>query len=158
MPEITPFQDHLTIQDVRDIISLKKALPKSLDTTDNMSVAYTICLDFSILQVQDARRKVSIQSREAIEKHLQVMVDQQLITPVTEPMEWVSSLTYYQKPDTSLHICLDPQNLNKAITQEHYKAPTLDKITHRLSGAQVFSKLDAVDSFGASILTQNLHI
>ena len=35
----------------------------------------------------------------------------------------------------------------KAIIQEHYKAPTLDEITHKLSGAKVFSKLDAKDGF-----------
>ena len=75
------------------------------------------------------------------------MVDQEIIAPVTEPMEWVSSLTYPQKPDGSLHICLDPRDLNKAIIQEHYKVPTLDEITHKLSGAKVFSKLDAKDGF-----------
>ena len=75
------------------------------------------------------------------------MVGQAIIAPVTEPTEWVSSLTYPQKQDGSLHICLDPHDLNKAIIQEHYKAPTLDEITHKLSGAKVFSKLDAKDSF-----------
>ena len=75
------------------------------------------------------------------------MADQGIITPVTEPTEWVSSLTYPQKPDGSLHICLDPKDLNKAIFQEHYKAPTLDEITHKLSRAKVFSKLEAKDGF-----------
>ena len=72
------------------------------------------------------------------------MVDQGIIAPVTEPMEWVSSLTYPQKPDGSLCICLDPRDLNK---QSYYKAPTLDEIRHKLSGAKVFSKLDAKDGF-----------
>ena len=75
------------------------------------------------------------------------MVDQEIIAPVTEPKEWVSSLTYPQKPDGSLCICLDPRDLNKAIIQEHNKAPTLDEITHKLSGAKVFSKLDVKDGF-----------
>ena len=44
-------------------------------------------------------------------------------------------------------ICLNPHDLNKAIIREHYKAPTLDEITHKLSGAKVFSKLDAKDGF-----------
>ena len=30
---------------------------------------------------------------------------------------------------------------------EHYKAPTLDEIYHRLSGTTVFSKLDVKDGF-----------
>ena len=52
-----------------------------------------------------------------------------------------------QKQDGSICICLDPCDLNKAIIQEHNKAPTLDEITHKLSGANVFSKLDAKDGF-----------
>ena len=49
--------------------------------------------------------------------------------------------------DGSLCICLDPRDLNKAIIWEHFKAPTLDEITHKLSGAKVFSKLDVKDGF-----------
>ena len=62
-------------------------------------------------------------------------------------MEWVSSLTYLQKQDSSLCICLDPCDLNKAIIREHYKAPTLDEITHKLSGVKVFSKLYMKNAF-----------
>ena len=132
---------------MRDIISLKFAFPQSFDTTGNMPGVYTIHLDPSVPPVQHACRKVPIECREAIEKLLQDMVDQKIIAPVTEPMEWVSSLTYPQKPDGSLRICLDPRDLNKAIIREHYKAPTRDEITHKLSGAKVFSKLDAKDGF-----------
>ena len=56
-------------------------------------------------------------------------------------------MTYPHKVDGSLCICLDPRDLNKAIIQEHYKVPTLHEITHKLSGAKVFSKLDAKDGF-----------
>ena len=74
-------------------------------------------------------------------------------------MEWLSSLTYPQKPDGSLHICLDPRDLNKAIIWEHYKASTLDEITHKLSGAKVFSKLDAKDGFWSiSLNTQSSYL
>ena len=112
-----------------------------------MPGGYNICLHPSIPLVPHARRKVSIECREAIETLPQNMADQEIITPVTEPMEWVSSLTYPQKPDGSLHICLDPRDLNNAIIWEHYKAATLDEITHWLSRAKIFSKLDAKDSF-----------
>ena len=106
-----------------------------------MPGVYTIHLDPSIPTVQHARRKVPTGCREAIEKLLQDMVDQGIIAQVTEPMEWVSSLTYPWKPDGSLHISLDPRDLNKASIQEHFKAPTLDEIMHKLSGAKVFLKL-----------------
>ena len=51
------------------------------------------------------------------------------------------------KPNVSLCIFLDPKDLNKAIVQEHYKAPTLDEISHHLSGATCFGKLDSKDGF-----------
>ena len=91
-----------------------------------MPGVYTICLYPSIPPLQHARRKVPIECKEAIEKLLQDMVDQDINASVTEPTEWVSSVTYPWKLDGSLHICMDPRNLNKAIIQEHYKAPTLD--------------------------------
>ena len=47
----------------------------------------------------------------------------------------------------TIHPCLDPCNLNKAIMCEHYKAPALEKISHKSSGATVFSKLDTKDVF-----------
>ena len=143
-------QDHspnISVKDVQDIVSLKKAFPKSFDTTGNMPGVYAIGLDPSFPPIQHARRKVPTECREAIEKLLQDMVDQGIITPVTEPMIYVSSLTYPWKPDGSLLICLDPRDLNKAIVWEHYKAPTLDEISHKLSGAKVFSKLDTKDGY-----------
>ena len=108
---------------------------------------YTIRVDTSIHPMQHTRRKVPIEAREEIEKALQKMVDNEIITPVTEPTKWVSSLTYPRKSDGSIHPCFDPCDLNKAIICEHYKAPTLEEISHKLSNATVFSKLDAKDGF-----------
>ena len=141
------FQDHFSTKDVKDVFTLKQAFPTSFDTVGNMSGKYTIRLDPAITPVQHARRKVPIHYKEEIEKTLKEMEQLEIITPVTAPTEWVSSITYPTKPDGSLRICLDPRNLNKAIIREHYKAPTLEEISHRLSGATVFSKLDAKNGF-----------
>ena len=42
------------------------------------------------------------------------------------------------------------------IIWEHYKVPTLDEITHKLSGARVFSKLDMKDGFWSIHLDKQL--
>eukprot|EP00731_Ephydatia_muelleri_P013204 Em0007g514a len=42
-----------------------------------------------------------------------------------------------------LRICLNPWPLNKAIQRKHFQLPTLEDIANRLSGATVFSTLDA---------------
>ena len=73
------------------------------------------------------------------------MVDKGIMTSVTEPTEWVASLTYPRRSYGTICPCLDHCDLNKAIIREHYKAPTLDEISHRLCGTTVFSKLDAKD-------------
>ena len=112
-----------------------------------MSGKYTIHLDPTVTPVQHAIHKVPIHYKEEIEKTLKEMEQLGIITPVTRPTEWVSSITYPTKPDGLLRICLDPHDLNKAIIREHYKAPTLEEISHWLSGATVFSKLDAKNGF-----------
>ena len=131
---------------MQDIVSLKK--PSQIHLTLQATCLKCNHLPRPLLPpVQHARRKVPIGCGEAIKKLLQDMVDQLIITPVSEPAEWVSSLTYPQKPGGSLCKCLDPRHLNKAIIQEHYKAATLDEISHKLSRAKVFSKLDVKDGF-----------
>ena len=117
------------ISQVWDIMVLKRAFPDSFDTIGNMPSTYTIRTDPSVPLVQHARQKVPIEYRDQIEQALDDMVLKGVIAPVTKPTTWVSSLTYPCKPDGSLHICLNPKDLNKAIVQEHYKAPTLDEIT-----------------------------
>ena len=112
-----------------------------------MSRAYTIRINPSIIPVQHAHRKVLIDYREQIECTLNEMVEKGVIAPVSQPTECVSSLRYPCKPDGTLSICLDPKDLNKAIVWEHYKAPTLDDISHHLSGASCFSKLGTKDGF-----------
>ena len=52
-----------------------------------------------------------------------------------------------KKTDGTICIWLDPKDLNRVIIREHYKAPTLEEISHKLSGATIFSKLDAKDGF-----------
>ena len=94
---------------------------------------YSIKLDPTVPPVQLARCKVPIHYKEEIEKKLKEMGQLQIIAPVTRPTEWVSSITYPTKPDSSLRICLDPCNLNKAIIREHYKAPMLEEISHQLA-------------------------
>ena len=67
-----------------------------------------------------------------------------VIRKVDEPTDWVNSLMVVEKPKSKkLQVCLDPRPLNNAIRREHFHLLTLEDITTRLSGACVFTKLDA---------------
>ena len=72
---------------------------------------------------------------------LDELVLQDIIVPVTQPTPWISSLVVH------LRLCLDPQDLNKAIQREHYPLPTIEEIATRLDGAKLFTTLDARNGF-----------
>ncbi|RLJ22807.1 hypothetical protein DJ031_00235 [bacterium endosymbiont of Escarpia laminata] len=74
------------------------------------------------------------------------MVNDDIIAPVSEPTDWVSSLLLVSKPG-KLRICMDPWDLNRAIKREHYQMPTIKEIATRLSGARVFTVIDAKNAF-----------
>ena len=91
-------QDHSSIKDVKDIFSLKQAFPTSFDTVGNMPGKYSIKIDSAVPPVQHTRCKVPIHYKEEIEKKLKEIEQLQIITSVTRPTEWVSSITYPTKP------------------------------------------------------------
>ena len=71
----------------------------------------------------------------------------ELLPLLLSPLNGFHHLHTQGKSDGTINACLDPHNLNKAIIHEHYKALTLEEISHKLSGTTVFSKLDAKDGF-----------
>lgn len=77
-----------------------------------------------------------------------------VIRKVTEPTDWVNSLTYVHKPNGKLRICLDPQDLNKAIQRVHHAVHTVDDVKHKFQGSHVFSKLDAKNGYWAQPLDE----
>ena len=68
------------------------------------------------------------------------------ITKVTEPTDWVSSVVTVVR-NGKLIIGLDPKDLNKAISREHYPIPTVEEVVASMPCAKVFSKIDAKSGF-----------
>jgi hypothetical protein len=75
------------------------------------------------------------------------MVDGDIITPITEPTPWISSLVVVPKKSGKLRLCLDPKDLNKAIRRENYSMPTIEDIATRLHGARVFTVVDVLSGY-----------
>ena len=90
---------------------------------------------------------VPIESKEAIDKELDYLIEEEIITEQVEPTPWVSSVTFPRKPNGEVRVCLDPSNLNKAIIREHHKPMTVEEIAHELAGAMVYTKADALKAF-----------
>ena len=108
-----------------------------------MKTEHHIKLNVNATPVVHPPRKILMGLRDHLKKELDSMENTGVIKKVDEPTEWVNSLVVGEKPNGDLRICLDPRDLNKAIKREYYQLPTFEEISSRLSGAKVFTKLDA---------------
>ena len=87
--------------------------------------------DETVRPVVHPPRKVPVALRDHLKEELDKLVGEEIITPVTEPTKWVSSLVI----------------VNKALKRAHYPLPTIEEVATRLSKARVLSVLDAKNGF-----------
>ena len=107
-----------------------------------------INLDVTVDAVQHAPRRVPVAMRAHLKDSLDELDAQQVVTPVTQPTQWISSLMVIPKKDSNnLRICLDPTDLNRAIQRENCPLPTIEDVATRLHGAKIFSLLDVRSGF-----------
>ena len=78
-----------------------------------------------------------------------------VITCVDEPTDWVSSITYVQKANGELCLCLDPCDLSEAICHDHHKTPTVEEVAHEFAHSCFFTKLDARHGYWSIVLDQD---
>ncbi|RXN08425.1 retrotransposon-like family member retr-1 [Labeo rohita] len=105
-----------------------------------------IQLNPDVAPVIHAPRKVPIALKEKVRMELKRMEDLGVIVKQTEPTDWVNSMVTVLKPE-KLRICIDPQDLNKAIKREHYPLRTIEEIVAEMPNAKVFLVLDANHGF-----------
>ena len=109
---------------------------------------YDILLDETVPPVQHCPRKIPLSMKAAVEEKLQQQEEKWVIARVDQPTDWISNLTAVWKADKKqVRVCLDPQELNKAVKINHYNMPTLDDVLPPLAQAKTFSLLDAKDGF-----------
>ena len=66
-----------------------------------------------------------------------------VISKVSDPTEWCAGMVVVPKKSGSVRICVDLKALNDSVLREVHPIPTVDKMPAQLSGAAIFSKLDA---------------
>ena len=96
-----------------------------------MDSLYHRKVDENVKPVIHPPRKVHVALRDRLKEELEKLVKKEVITPVTEPTNWVSRMVLVNKPD-KVRTCIDPQDLNKA----HYPLPTIEEVATRLSKAK----------------------
>ena len=139
-----PIYDEPGTVSCKTMEDLKKLYPNSFDRLGSLKGAYNIRVDPTVKPATYVTRKVPIESEEAIDKELDYLIEEEIITEQVEPTPWVSSVTFPRKPNREVRACLDPSNLNKAIIREHHKPMMVEEIAHELAGATVYTKANAL--------------
>jgi len=92
-------------------------------------------------------RRIPVAIKDKVKAEIERQTERKVISPVEEPTDWVSSMTTVIKPDGSVRLCIDPQQLNLALKRCHYPLPTIEDILPELSNVKVFSKADLKEGF-----------
>ena len=104
---------------------------------------YHIQVDPKITPKQTACRPIPIHLKDAFQKETNQMLQAGVSLPVTETMPWINSFVLVEKKgnhgQVKLRICLDPTNLNKAVTREPYHFRTPEDISHMLADACILT-------------------
>ena len=167
-----PVQTHVTesercvIQTVRNevkanpsLTGLTPLLQTYADVFDDSTVGclknyeYDIKLQENAVPVVNAARKIPLTIVDEVKNELDRMVRLGVIAKVETPTDWVNSMVVVQRPG-KMRICLDPNNLNKCVMREHTHLPTAEEILSKITGARVFTKIDAKDGYWQIPLTE----
>lgn len=82
-----------------------------------------------------------------VDAELKRMEDAGVISKVTEPTSWCAGMVVVPKKNGKIRICVDLKPLNKSVMREIHPLPKVDDTLAQLSGARIFSKLDANSGF-----------
>ena len=130
-----------------------KVFPKLFHGLGKLHCNYKISLKECIEPFScSVARRVSLPQLPKVEKALQSMVNQDIISSVTEPTDWCAPMVVVPKPSGDLRITTDFTELNRSVWQEKFKMPSVDFTLGKLGGAKYFSKLDANSGFFQIVL------
>ena len=100
---------------------------------------YHIEIDPSVTSKQTPCHPIPVHLKEAFKQEIDKMLQAGMLTPVQEARPWINSFVLVASKDKlgnlKLCICLDPTNLNKAITREpyHFRTPKILPIYLQMS-------------------------
>ena len=92
-------------------------------------------------------RRIPLSLKDKVKAELDSLIKRGILEEINEPTEWVSQMAIVEKVDGKIRLCIDPQQLNKALMREHYNLATLDDILPELNNAKIFSKIDVKEAF-----------
>ena len=94
---------------------------------EGLAGEYLIDIDPSVRPVQNAPRRVPVAMKDKVPDKIRELETGCIKAKVTGPAAFISILVVVEKLG-KMRVCLDPQELSKAIKCPKYPMPTLDEI------------------------------
>lgn len=88
-------------------------------------------------------RNVPIPLRGKVLDELNRMESLGVISKMSEPTQWCAGMVVVPKKSGEVRICVDLKKLNESVMREPHPIPKVDDTLAQLSGAALFTKLDA---------------
>ena len=114
----------------------------------------TLGEEYTIRLKDDARphalytpRSVALPLRDKVHEELDRMEKMGVISKVNDPTPWCAGMVVVPKKSGAVRICVDLKALNENVLRETHPIPKVDDTLAQLTGAAVFSKLDANSGF-----------
>lgn len=128
--------------------NIRKEFPKVFNGLGNLGEEFSIKLkpDATPHSTYTARH-VPLPLRPQVEAELQRMESLGVISKVDKPTQWCAGMVVVPKKNGKVRICVDLKHLNENVLREVHPLPKVDETLAQLSGAKVFSKLDANSGF-----------
>ena len=131
---------------------------------------YHIQVDPKVTPKQTPCQSILIHLKDAFQKEINQMLQASVLLPVTKATLWINSFVLVEKrgnhDQVKLSICLDPTNLNKAVTREPYHFRTPEDISHMLADACILTMCNCkkgywhqtLDEFSSYLTTFNTKV
>ena len=94
-----------------------------------------------------APRHIPLPLRPKVQEELTRMESIGVISKMDEPTSWCAGMVVVPKKSGAIRICINLKPLNENVLREVHPLPKVDETLAQLTGAKVFSKLDANSGF-----------
>ena len=134
----------------------RKQFPSLFKGLGNLGEPFEICLKTgAVPHCIFTPRHVPLPLRDKVKQELDRMESTGVIKKIDEPTSWCAGMVAVPKKEGKIRICVDLKPLNECVLREIHPLPKVDETLAQLSGAKLFSKLDANSGFWQIPLAKN---
>lgn len=148
LPAITALKLAVRVDSTTLDTDWRKDFPSVFQGLGNLGDKYEIHLNTGAIPYSlFTPRHVPIPLCPKVQDELKRMESLGVIRKVDEPTPWCAGMVVVPKKEGAIRICIDLKPLNENVLREVHPLPRVDDTLAQLSGAKVFSKLDANSGF-----------